>query len=74
MSTSTHVNGILHGLSTPFSVRDRDDRLLQQAERDRRADGVGRATTVAVVIASIAVIMSDFFLTKLFVLLPLGLS
>lgn len=32
------------------------------------ADGVGRATTNTVVVASIAVIVSDFFLTKLFLL------
>lgn len=30
------------------------------------ADGVGRATTSAVVVASISVLISDFFLTKLF--------
>jgi len=30
------------------------------------ADGVGRATTSAVVAASIGVLVSDFFLTKLF--------
>ncbi|HEX5856069.1 MAG TPA: ABC transporter permease [Thermoanaerobaculia bacterium] len=38
------------------------------------ADGVGRATTISVVISSIAVLMSDFFLTKLFLVLPLGLK
>jgi phospholipid/cholesterol/gamma-HCH transport system permease protein len=32
--------------------------------------GVGRATTNAVVVASIGVLISDFFLTKLFMLLP----
>jgi phospholipid/cholesterol/gamma-HCH transport system permease protein len=32
------------------------------------ADGVGRATTRTVVEASIAVLVSDFFLTKLFLL------
>jgi phospholipid/cholesterol/gamma-HCH transport system permease protein len=32
--------------------------------------GVGRATTRAVVIASIVVLVSDFFLTKLLMLLP----
>jgi phospholipid/cholesterol/gamma-HCH transport system permease protein len=30
------------------------------------ADGVGRATTSAVVVASISILVSDFFLTKLF--------
>jgi phospholipid/cholesterol/gamma-HCH transport system permease protein len=34
------------------------------------ADGVGRATTSTVVAASIAILVSDFFLTKLFLLLP----
>ena len=32
------------------------------------ADGVGRATTATVVAASITVLVSDFFLTKLFLL------
>jgi len=34
------------------------------------ADGVGRATTATVVQASITILVSDFFLTKLFMLLP----
>ncbi|HEV7786081.1 MAG TPA: ABC transporter permease [Thermoanaerobaculia bacterium] len=34
------------------------------------ADGVGRATTNTVVLSSILVLVSDFFLTKLFFLLP----
>jgi phospholipid/cholesterol/gamma-HCH transport system permease protein len=38
------------------------------------ADGVGRATTTAVVLSSIFVLMSDFFLTKLFLVLPLGIE
>jgi phospholipid/cholesterol/gamma-HCH transport system permease protein len=33
------------------------------------ADGVGRATTNTVVFASILILISDFFLTKLFFLL-----
>ena len=32
------------------------------------ADGVGRATTNTVVVSSLSVIISDFFLTKLFLL------
>jgi phospholipid/cholesterol/gamma-HCH transport system permease protein len=32
------------------------------------ADGVGRATTNTVVSASIAIIISDFFLTKIFLM------
>jgi len=34
------------------------------------ADGVGRATTRTVVTASITILLSDFFLTKLFLFLP----
>ena len=34
------------------------------------ADGVGKATTNTVVVSSLAVIISDFFLTKLFLLIP----
>jgi phospholipid/cholesterol/gamma-HCH transport system permease protein len=34
------------------------------------ADGVGRATTNTVVVASIMILVADFFLTKLFHLLP----
>jgi phospholipid/cholesterol/gamma-HCH transport system permease protein len=33
-------------------------------------EGVGRATTRAVVVASVAILVSDFFLTRLFLLLP----
>jgi len=32
------------------------------------ADGVGKATTNTVVVSSISVIVSDFFLTKLFIM------
>jgi phospholipid/cholesterol/gamma-HCH transport system permease protein len=38
------------------------------------ADGVGRATTTAVVVSSITVLATDFFLTKLFLSLPFGTS
>jgi phospholipid/cholesterol/gamma-HCH transport system permease protein len=34
------------------------------------ADGVGRATTRTVVAASVTILISDFFLTKLFMLIP----
>jgi phospholipid/cholesterol/gamma-HCH transport system permease protein len=37
------------------------------------ADGVGRATTTTVVLSSITVLITDFFLTKLFLTLPLGI-
>jgi phospholipid/cholesterol/gamma-HCH transport system permease protein len=33
------------------------------------ADGVGRATTATVVVASISILVTDFFLTKFFLLL-----
>ena len=36
------------------------------------ADGVGRSTTVAAVLSSITVLITDFFLTKLFIALPIG--
>ncbi len=76
VSTSTHVNDILHGLfKTPFfGFEIGMIGCYNGLNATGGADGVGRATTVAVVIASIAVIMSDFFLTKLFGLLPLGLK
>ncbi|MEO6326348.1 MAG: ABC transporter permease [Thermoanaerobaculia bacterium] len=38
------------------------------------ADGVGRATTSSVVLSSITVLATDFFLTKLFIVLPLGIN
>ena len=38
------------------------------------ADGVGRATTIAVVLSSITVLATDFFLTKIFLSLPVGLN
>lgn len=38
------------------------------------ADGVGRATTTAVVLSSVTVLVTDFFLTKLFIALPLGIN
>lgn len=76
VSTSTHVNDILHGLcKTPFFGFEIGlIGCYNGLNATGGADGVGRATTIAVVLASIAVIMSDFFLTKIFVLLPLGLS
>ncbi len=38
-------------------------------QAERGADGVGRATTKTVVMSSITILVSDFFLTKLFLLL-----
>ena len=76
VSTSTHVNDILHGLcKTPFfGFEIGMIGCYNGLNATGGADGVGRATTIAVVIASIVVLMSDFFLTKIFLLLPLGLQ
>jgi phospholipid/cholesterol/gamma-HCH transport system permease protein len=73
---STHVNDILHGLcKTPFfGFEIGIIGCYNGLNATGGADGVGRATTVAVVVASIVVLMSDFFLTKLFLILPLGLK
>ena len=76
VSQSVHVNDILHGLfKTPFfGFEIGIIGCYNGLNATGGADGVGRATTVAVVIAAIVVLMSDFFLTKLFLLLPLGLK
>jgi phospholipid/cholesterol/gamma-HCH transport system permease protein len=76
VSQSVHVNDILHGLfKTPFfGFEIGIIGCYNGLNATGGADGVGRATTVAVVIASIVVLMSDFFLTKLFLMLPLGLK
>jgi phospholipid/cholesterol/gamma-HCH transport system permease protein len=76
VSQSVHVNDILHGLfKTPFfGFEIGIIGCYNGLNATGGADGVGRATTVAVVIAAIVVLMSDFFLTKLFLLLPLGLE
>jgi len=39
-------------------------RLPAGVPHDRRAEGVGRSTTAAVVLGSLAILVSDFFLTK----------
>jgi len=71
---SVHVNDVLHGLfKTPFfGFEIAMIGCYNGLNASGGADGVGRATTIAVVVASIAVLMSDFFLTKLFLVLPLG--
>ncbi|MGA7990308.1 MAG: ABC transporter permease [Thermoanaerobaculia bacterium] len=76
ISQSTGVNDILHGLAkTPFfGFEIGIIGCYNGLNATGGADGVGRATTIAVVIASIVVLMSDFFLTKLFLVLPLGLK
>ena len=71
---SVHVNDVLHGLfKTPFfGFEIAMIGCYNGLNATGGADGVGRATTIAVVVASIAVLMSDFFLTKIFLVLPLG--
>jgi phospholipid/cholesterol/gamma-HCH transport system permease protein len=73
---SVHVNDVLHGLfKTPFfGFEIAMIGCYNGLNASGGADGVGRATTIAVVVASIAILMSDFFLTKLFLVLPLGLK
>ncbi len=73
---SVHVNDVLHGLfKTPFfGFEIAMIGCYNGLNASGGADGVGRATTIAVVVASIAILMSDFFLTKLFLVLPLGLQ
>ena len=76
VAQSTGMNDILHGLfKTPFfGFEIAIIGCYNGLHATGGADGVGRATTIAVVIASIVVLMSDFFLTKLFLVLPLGLT
>jgi phospholipid/cholesterol/gamma-HCH transport system permease protein len=73
---SVHVSDVLHGLfKTPvFGFEIAMIGCYNGLSASGGADGVGRATTIAVVMSSIAVLVSDFFLTKLFFLLPLGLK
>jgi phospholipid/cholesterol/gamma-HCH transport system permease protein len=76
VAQSTRVNDILHGLfKTPFfGFEIAIIGCYNGLNATGGADGVGRATTTAVVISAIVVLMSDFFLTKLFLVLPLGLK
>jgi len=73
---SLHYNDLMHGLAkTPFfGFEIAIIGCYNGLNATGGADGVGRATTTAVVIASIFVLMSDFFLTKLFLVLPFGIS
>jgi phospholipid/cholesterol/gamma-HCH transport system permease protein len=73
---SVHLNDVLHGLlKTPFfGFEIAMIGCYNGLGASGGADGVGRATTIAVVVSSIVVLMSDFFLTKLFIILPLGLK
>jgi len=73
---STRYNDILHGLcKTPFfGFEIALIGCYNGLSATGGADGVGRSTTVAVVMASIAVLATDFFLTKIFLSLPWGLN
>ncbi len=73
---SVHYNDILHGLAkTPFfGFEIALIGCYNGLNATGGADGVGRATTTAVVLASICVLASDFFLTKIFLSLPWGLN
>jgi phospholipid/cholesterol/gamma-HCH transport system permease protein len=69
-------NDLMHGLcKTPvFGFQIAMIACYNGLNATGGADGVGRATTTTVVLASIFVLVSDFFLTKLFLLLPLGIE
>jgi phospholipid/cholesterol/gamma-HCH transport system permease protein len=73
---SLHYNDLMHGLcKTPFfGFEIAMIGCYNGLNASGGADGVGRATTTAVVLSSIFVLMSDFFLTKLFLVLPLGIE
>jgi len=73
---SLRVNDFLHGLcKTPvFGFEIALIACYNGLSASGGADGVGRATTTAVVVGSIAVLVTDFFLTKLFIALPLGIN
>ena len=68
------VNDLMHGLcKTPvFGLEIALIGCYNGLGATGGADGVGRATTVAVVAASITILITDFFLTKLFIALPFG--
>ena len=69
-------NDILHGLfkSPFFGFEIAMIGCYNGLNATGGADGVGRATTISVVIASISVLATDFFLTKIFLSLPWGLN
>jgi phospholipid/cholesterol/gamma-HCH transport system permease protein len=69
-------NDILHGLlKTPFfGFEIAMIGCYNGLNTTGGADGVGRSTTIAVVISSITVLATDFFLTKIFLSLPWGLN
>jgi phospholipid/cholesterol/gamma-HCH transport system permease protein len=67
-------NDLLHGLcKTPFfGLEIALIGCYNGLRATGGADGVGRATTIAVVVSSITVLITDFFLSKLFIALPWG--
>ncbi len=69
-------NDILHGLcKTPFfGLEIALIGCYNGLNASGGADGVGRATTATVVLASITVLITDFFLSKLFISLPIGMN
>jgi phospholipid/cholesterol/gamma-HCH transport system permease protein len=69
-------NDILHGLcKTPvFGFEIAMIGCYNGLGATGGADGVGRATTTAVVLSSITVLATDFFLTKIFLSLPWGVN
>jgi phospholipid/cholesterol/gamma-HCH transport system permease protein len=74
--SSLHYNDLMHGLAkTPFfGLEIALIGCYNGLTASGGADGVGRATTTAVVLSSITVLVTDFFLTKLFLILPLGID
>ncbi len=73
---SLHYNDLMHGLcKTPFfGFEIAMIGCYNGLNATGGADGVGRATTAAVVLSSITVLATDFFLTKIFLTIPLGLN
>ena len=73
---SLHINDLMHGLcKTPFfGFEIALISCYNGLSATGGADGVGRATTTSVVVSSIAVLVTDFFLTKLFLSLPVGIN
>jgi phospholipid/cholesterol/gamma-HCH transport system permease protein len=73
---SLKASDLLHGLcKTPFfGLEIALIGCYNGLNASGGADGVGRATTTAVVVGSIFVLMTDFFLTKIFLVLPLGIN
>jgi phospholipid/cholesterol/gamma-HCH transport system permease protein len=71
---SLHSNDLLHGLCKApiFGFEIAAIGCYCGLGASGGADGVGRATTTSVVLSSITILVSDFFLSKLFLSLPWG--